>query len=160
MIQRPPRGPTHIHGIRGADVLDAPRFIDIAGDVADLLTGSVVVAHNARFDLGFVTAEYQRIGATPPAWPALCTLGMSYRLGRFGGGRLANCLAAEGLGHPDAHSALGDCNSNRRTVSDLPWKIGSSRGHLTDGPRMCTRGLAGHPRLADMAGLRADTRPI
>ncbi|MGQ4819901.1 exonuclease domain-containing protein, partial [Enterococcus faecium] len=39
-------GPTHVHGIRGADVLDAPRFLDVAGDVADRLDGAVVVAHN------------------------------------------------------------------------------------------------------------------
>jgi ATP-dependent helicase Lhr and Lhr-like helicase len=101
-------GPTPVHGIRGADVIDAPRFLDVAGDIAARLDGAVVVAHNARFDLGFLTAEYARLSATAPAWPVLCTLGLSYRLGRLGGGSLDVCLAAEGLSHQDKHSALGD----------------------------------------------------
>ncbi|WUJ56119.1 DEAD/DEAH box helicase [Kribbella sp. NBC_00382] len=104
-------GPTHVHGIRGADVRDAPRFADIAGDLAELLADAVVVAHNARFDLGFITAEYVRIGGSPPTWPAICTLAMSHRLGLLGGGRLTDCLAAEGLAHDQAHSALGDASA-------------------------------------------------
>jgi len=104
-------GPTRVHGIRVADVFDAPRFLDVAGDIAARLDGAVVVAHNAHFDLGFLTAEYARLGATAPAWPALCTLGLSYRLGRLGGGSLDACLAAEGLTHQDKHSALGDATA-------------------------------------------------
>lgn len=104
-------GPTHIHGIHGADVIDAPRFLDVAGDVAERLEGVVVVAHNARFDLGFLAAEFTRLGATPPTWPTLCTLALSYQLGQLGGGRLADCLAAEGLTLHGAHSALGDATA-------------------------------------------------
>ncbi|GAA3590764.1 exonuclease domain-containing protein [Kribbella ginsengisoli] len=104
-------GPTHIHGIRGADVFDAPRFADIAGDLADLLDDAVVVAHNARFDLGFVAAEYTRLGAVAPSWPTICTLAMSHRLGILGGGRLGDCVAAEGISHDGAHTALGDASA-------------------------------------------------
>ena len=104
-------GPTRVHGLREADVADAPRFLDEAGDIAARLDGAIVVAHNARFDLGFLTAEYARLGATAPAWPALCTLELSYRLGRLGGGRLGACIAAEGLTHEDKHSALGDATA-------------------------------------------------
>jgi ATP-dependent Lhr-like helicase len=104
-------GPTHLHGIRSGDVVDAPRFVDVAGDIAARLDGAVVVAHNARFDLGFLTAEYARLGATTPAWPTLCTLALSYHLGLLGGGRLDACIAAEGLTHQDKHSALGDATA-------------------------------------------------
>lgn len=100
-----------MHGIRSADVLDAPRFLDVAGDIADRLDGAVVVAHNARFDLGFITHEYSRLGVTPPTWPALCTLALSYRLGRLSGGRLVDCVAAEALTLNNAHSALGDATA-------------------------------------------------
>ena len=50
-------GPQHIHGIRAADVLQAPVFGDIAHDVMDLLAGRVLVAHNVRFDYRFVSHE-------------------------------------------------------------------------------------------------------
>src|SRR4030042_6856342 len=47
-------GPVDIHGIRGSDVVSAPRFQDVAGDLVDRLSGSVVAGHNLRFDLDFV----------------------------------------------------------------------------------------------------------
>lgn len=110
-------GSTHIHGIRGADVLDAPRFLDVAGDVADRLDGAILVAHNARFDLGFVSAEYTRLGTQPPTWPALCTFDLSRRYGALGGGRLTDCLAAEALTNHDAHTALGDATATARLLA-------------------------------------------
>ncbi|MCZ2849816.1 DEAD/DEAH box helicase [Modestobacter sp. VKM Ac-2978] len=123
-------GPTHVHGIRGADVLDAPRFLDVAGDVADRLDGAVVVAHNARFDLGFVSSEFTRLGAAPPTWPALCTLALSYRLGALGGGRLADCLTAESLTHPGEHTALGDATATAELLAVYLRRAGG--GTLAD----------------------------
>ena len=55
-------GPTRIHGIRARDLHDAPEFCDIAHELADLLDGRILVAHNAMFDSGFVSAEYHRLG--------------------------------------------------------------------------------------------------
>src|SRR5690606_4867295 len=53
-------GARHIHGIRTADVLDAPTFGEIAGRLARLLRGRSPVAHNQRFDLAFLRAEFGR----------------------------------------------------------------------------------------------------
>src|SRR5690349_16832145 len=50
-------GPQHIHGIAAADVMDAPKFADIAPRLVELLAGRIIVAHNATFDVGFLTAE-------------------------------------------------------------------------------------------------------
>lgn len=55
-------GPTGIHGIRGRDVRDAPTFDAVLGEVIDRLAGRVVVAHNARFDCGFLEYELARGG--------------------------------------------------------------------------------------------------
>jgi DNA polymerase III epsilon subunit family exonuclease len=66
---RPPdgkAGPTHIHGITEAHLVDAPGFDDIADDLARHIDGSVIVAHNAEFDVGFLTAAYQHCGWDPP----------------------------------------------------------------------------------------------
>src|ERR687886_2108778 len=40
-------GPTHLHGIRAADVAEAPSFAEVAPYLRSLLSGRVVVAHNA-----------------------------------------------------------------------------------------------------------------
>jgi DNA polymerase III epsilon subunit-like protein len=73
-------GPTHLHGLTWGDLAGAPRFADIAAEIADRLSGRVVVAHGADFDLGFLVAEFTRAGLTPPLWPVLCTRTAARRL--------------------------------------------------------------------------------
>ncbi len=53
-------GPQDIHGIQARDVRDAPTFSDRADDLAELLAGRTVVAHNLGFDSRFLAAEYER----------------------------------------------------------------------------------------------------
>lgn len=60
-----PASSTAIHGITDRDVASAPFLYEIAADIARLLTGRVFVAHNARFDFGFLTQEFNRITAQP-----------------------------------------------------------------------------------------------
>ncbi|MBL9088797.1 MAG: hypothetical protein JNM10_16785 [Planctomycetia bacterium] len=105
-------GPTSIHGITAADVVDAPPFVAVAGDVLDRLRGAIVVGHNVRFDEGFVRAECGRFGTMLPVFPSLCTLGLASAL-RLGAPsrRLADCCRAVGVPIDDAHSALGDARA-------------------------------------------------
>ena len=67
-------GPTQLHGIRAADVVDAPTFADVAPYLASLLAGRVVVAHNALFDLRFLAREFARAGVPVDLGPTLCTM--------------------------------------------------------------------------------------
>src|SRR3954467_7200996 len=55
-------GPTSIHGIAAGEVLGAPTFAEIAPYLNTLLSGRVVVAHNALFDLRFLAREFGRAG--------------------------------------------------------------------------------------------------
>lgn len=59
-----------IHGIYDLDVSFAPSFADIAPDFFAFLGDSVLVAHNAPFDLGFLAAESFRAGIELPANPS------------------------------------------------------------------------------------------
>jgi DNA polymerase-3 subunit epsilon len=55
-----PDGPvlcTSIHGISGDDVLGAPRFSELIGNLVRVLDGSLVGAFNASFDMSFLIAE-------------------------------------------------------------------------------------------------------
>lgn len=67
-------GPVHVHGIRPRDLMNAPTFEEIAGEVAVLLNNAVFVAHNVQFDWRFVCAEFQRIGYSTPEPPCMCTM--------------------------------------------------------------------------------------
>jgi DNA polymerase-3 subunit epsilon len=53
-----------VHGISNAFVADKPRFADpqICDQFLEFVGGAVIVAHNAPFDRGFVSAELARAG--------------------------------------------------------------------------------------------------
>jgi DNA polymerase III epsilon subunit family exonuclease len=105
-------GRTDIHGIRANDVLDAPRFEEIAGDAAARLHDAVLVGHQLRFDRGFLASEFSRVGVALPPLPGLCTLDLAYRLLPEAPSRkLTICCEEVGVLHEDAHTALGDARA-------------------------------------------------
>jgi len=63
-------------GITNDMVRAAPSFAHIAQAVFDRLDGAVFVAHNARFDYGFLRAEFNRAGLSFVA-KTLCTVRLS-----------------------------------------------------------------------------------
>jgi DNA polymerase III subunit epsilon len=102
-------GPTGVHGIRGRDLVDAPRFDELLGDIIERLAGNVVVAHNARFDVAFLEAELKRCGIEPPTIASICTMRMAGLLGSGGvRAKLRDCCAAEGIEVRREHSAADD----------------------------------------------------
>jgi DNA polymerase-3 subunit epsilon len=66
-------------GITNAMVADAPAFGDLAADLYERLDGRIFVAHNARFDYGFLRHEFERAGLRFQA-RTLCTVKLSRRL--------------------------------------------------------------------------------
>ncbi|MDX1678176.1 exonuclease domain-containing protein [Arsukibacterium sp.] len=64
---------TRLTGINSAMLTDAPTFADIAAKLSEFLQGAVFVAHNAKFDYGFIRAEFTRLDM-PFAMPQLCTV--------------------------------------------------------------------------------------
>jgi DNA polymerase-3 subunit epsilon len=61
-------------------VRDAPVFAEVADAVLAALAGRIFVAHNARFDWNFVTAELQRSRDLILDGPRLCTVRLARRL--------------------------------------------------------------------------------
>jgi len=54
-------------GISNAMVADAPSFAELAQDLYARLAGRVFVAHNARFDYGFLRNEFELVHRAPVA---------------------------------------------------------------------------------------------
>lgn len=97
-------------GIRKEELVDAPVFAQIRDKVLPYLEGAVFVAHNARFDYGFMRAEMKRTGLS---WTAktLCTVKLSRRL--FPGERrhgLDALIKRHALDCTDRHRAYGDAH--------------------------------------------------
>ena len=57
-------------------VLNAPLFKEVADTLLSFLEGSVLAAHNVRFDHGFIKAEFKRIGITLRQ-KVICTVKLS-----------------------------------------------------------------------------------
>jgi len=53
---------TNLTGISAADLEGAPSFFDIKDELMDYFEDTVFVAHNARFDYGFLKQEFLRFG--------------------------------------------------------------------------------------------------
>lgn len=62
-----------IHGITNDMVKDAPTMSEKIREVHDFFKGSVVMAHHAPFDLGFLAIEFEKAHLPLPVEPALCT---------------------------------------------------------------------------------------
>lgn len=71
---------TSLTGISWEMVRHAPRFGDIAVQLAGVLEGQVFVAHNAAFDWRFISTEMQRATGRPLDGTRLCTVKLARRL--------------------------------------------------------------------------------
>jgi len=101
-------GPTNIHGIRNSYVSNAPRFQDLAPLLLPCLKDSIFVAHNARFDKGFIAAEFNRIGINfVHQLPQNCTLEMSKSAG-FHPLKLPDCCRRFDIPADGWHGAQND----------------------------------------------------
>ena len=76
------RIPFHIQqltGITDRMVANAPRFEELAGEVDTWLGDSLLVAHNATFDIGFTRESFARVGIVRPLRHA-CTVRIARKL--------------------------------------------------------------------------------
>ena len=103
-------------GIDDAMVADAPTFAQVAGELAERLHGRLFIAHNARFDYGFVRNEFQRLGQRFRA-DVLCTVRLSRKLyPEHHKHNLDSLIVRHGLQiGADRHRALTD--------ADLIWQF-------------------------------------
>jgi DNA polymerase-3 subunit alpha (Gram-positive type) len=72
---------SQLTGITDSMVRNAPKFREVAADFLDFVGDSILVAHNAHFDMRFLNHEIARIHADYRVRnPSLCTVRMSRRL--------------------------------------------------------------------------------
>jgi len=122
-------------GITNEMVRGAPTFSEVRREVFDRLDGHVFVAHNARFDYGFLKHEFRRVDMAFTA-DVLCTVRLSRRLYPEAIGHGLDALIArhglheafvapgeaqppEAFARTGRHSALGDARAIWRFVQML-----------------------------------------
>ncbi|MBS3804928.1 MAG: GIY-YIG nuclease family protein [Oleiphilaceae bacterium] len=101
----------NLTGISNALVADAPTFDMIADELREQLEGVIFVAHNARFDYGFVKSEFRRLGQAFSA-PVLCTVKLSRHLyPEFRRHNMDALIERHGLAEVQRHRAMGDVSA-------------------------------------------------
>lgn len=66
------QGAFEVHGISNEFLADKPRFAQIADRFIEFIRGAQLVIHNAAFDVGFMDAEFRRLGPNAPLTADLC----------------------------------------------------------------------------------------
>lgn len=67
-------GALQVHGLTREFLQDQPRFADVAAEFSEFIDGAELVIHNAPFDLGFLDAEFRRLGNAVPHEPIAARL--------------------------------------------------------------------------------------
>lgn len=108
-------GPSSIHGLTSSDIMHAPQFGEIAGQLVDTMQGAVAIAaHNVRFDQSFLQREFARMEIDLPELHSLCTMGLA------GGGSLSDCCDCFKVARDvNVHHALGDARAAAMLLVEL-----------------------------------------
>jgi DNA polymerase III epsilon subunit-like protein len=121
-------GPNSRVRVAGIDLAGQPTFADVAPRLTDMLQDGVLVAHNAPFDVAFLTAEYKRVGLAMPEVSAICTLRLARRLElKVASFSLVDCCAHFGISHQRCHRADEDVEATVQLLQKL-LPLASARG--------------------------------
>ncbi|MDU0348490.1 3'-5' exonuclease [Actinomyces sp. MRS3W] len=132
-------GPTHIHGLVGEDLVGAPALADVADLLVRDLAGRAVVAHNARFDVGFLTQALSGLEhlARGARVPRVCTMETARHFMDTPSRRLVTCCETAGITIGQHHTALDDALASAGLLRHY-LAVGRERG---EEPVMWSRAL-------------------
>lgn len=121
---------TDIHGIGPSDTKFAPEFPEAWEQVAKLLDGRLVVAHNTAFDLSVLRRSAEHYHYRPDPFPFACT----YRIARSAmpdAGAWSLGVLADEFGIPlSHHDPLSDAHAAGLLWLALPSRFGTTHREL------------------------------
>ena len=120
-VERPlSRGIQRFTGITQGMVDGAPPPEEVLPEIAELLEGRVLLAHNARFDVGVLRQAFERAGLDWPKPPVICTVALARRLAPLVRKRgLASLAGSLGIEVDEVHRALPDALTCARVFCAL-----------------------------------------
>lgn len=135
-----PEDASRVHGFTAADLQGKPKFAEVVDEFLSFIGDDQLIAHNARFDFGFLNAELKRAGRKPLDLGRMVdTLDMARE--RFPG--MPNSLDALcrrfgiDLSARTTHNALLDC----KLLADVYVELMGGRQH---GLGLVADGTNGH----------------
>jgi DNA polymerase-3 subunit epsilon len=127
-------GAMAVNGITDAMLSNAPVFAEILPIVHAFLHDAIVVAHNARFDVGFLQHEWSLAGHTLPSLVTVDTLIQAQARYRFPHNSLAAIATELGLATLPTHRAMADVLTTwqvlQRFIDDMRQEGPVTLAHL------------------------------
>ena len=111
----------------------APTFDMMASSVLDLMKDAVLVAHNAPFDLGFLSKELEIARLPPPEGPVVDTLVLSRRTFNFASYSLSAVASALAVPVEPTHRAMVDVETMRHVLEEILRNLDDRWGVTTLG---------------------------
>jgi DNA polymerase III epsilon subunit family exonuclease len=123
-------------GISSEMVAGQPRFEEQLPKLLELLSGAIVLGHNVRFDLSFLSGEFRRCGRNisddlGPV-PVMDTVRIARRRFGRGGNGLQNLSRRLGIEPVTAHRALADAQTTALVFDKLMEPVGGLGMSLVD----------------------------
>lgn len=100
-----------IHGIMASDVAEAKLWSEQLPDLVAFADGDTLVAHNAGFDMGVITAACAASFVEYPSFSYLCSLQVARKTYNLDSYRLPVAAMAAGFEDFDHHNALADAEA-------------------------------------------------
>ncbi|MSR01001.1 MAG: DNA polymerase III subunit epsilon [Gammaproteobacteria bacterium] len=145
-------GAFRVHGISRQQLMNEPRFAEIASEFLSFVEGAELVIHNAAFDIGFLNAEIARLPGEPRPVDTLCGVLDTLKLAReIHPGQRNNLDALSkrygvDISQRDLHGALLDA----QILADVFLAMTGGQSALELGESRGTRGTI--MRLASAGG--------
>jgi len=157
---------TRIHGIVASDVQHAKGWAEQYADLVAFAEGDVLVAHNARFDMGVITGGCSATGTALAEHHSLCSLQVArktYTLDSYRLPMAARAAGFEGFQHHDAAADAEACAAivvhaaGHHGVDTVEALGAATRVHLAPvRPRAEKPKQASQPRLSNRPMIFAD----
>lgn len=119
-------GAEHIHGISQSQVADGMPLSEALQKLWAISSGNVFTAHNARFDIGFLHAESERIGLEHRVEAHIDTLSLARRIDTEKERRhsLEALCQHYGIQREKAHDAKADATATAELLMHLMKDLG------------------------------------
>lgn len=133
-------------GITNSMVAGAPRLADVLPQFLEFAAGSVIVAHNARFDVGFLKRGCAELGYAWPSPPVVDTVGLARSVmmrDEVPNHKLSTLARHFHASVEPNHRALADARATVDVLHGLIERVGSLGVHTLEDLLECTRKV--HP---------------
>ncbi len=118
-----PEKASFVNGITNEMVKDSPKFGEVIGDILQVVNDSVIVCHNAAFDLEFICREMKNSKVPVLDNVVVDTLLLARRNFNFLSNALGNIADFLGLEHNDRHRAMGDVQVTAKILDHFNEKF-------------------------------------